>query len=269
MKTNIFPPEPPFADRRAFTLTELLVVAAIFVLLAIMLQSALANTKPDMRSFQCLIHLKQLQQGCLMYAGDNSDVLIRNSNNLDTNSWVDQSQSRTNQTQITRGLLWPYVKRLEAYKCPADLQLSPGGLPTLRSMSMNGWVGPVAGAIPYNVANIGDPRGKVFRKLSDFNGLASPAMIFVLVDEDPQTIGDGWFGNDCFQGTAEPNTWVDIPATFHNNASGLSYADGHAEFKKWSDPAVLVQTEANFSFAGQRPPTDLNWLQRRTSIIVQ
>jgi prepilin-type processing-associated H-X9-DG protein len=134
---------------------------------------------------------------------------------------------------------------------------------------MNGWVGPATGAIPYNIANIGDPRGKVFRMLSDFNGLASPAMIFVLIDENPQTIFDGWFGNDCFQGTAQPYTWVDMPATFHNNASGLSFADGHAEFKKWSDTAVLAQTVANFTPAHQNPPNDLHWLQQRTSIIVQ
>lgn len=29
---------------------------------------------------------------------------------------------------------------------------------------------------------------------------------------------------------------VDYPASYHNGAAGLAFADGHSEIKKWADP---------------------------------
>ncbi|MCL5098014.1 MAG: hypothetical protein M1608_10900 [Candidatus Omnitrophica bacterium] len=29
---------------------------------------------------------------------------------------------------------------------------------------------------------------------------------------------------------------VDVPASYHNGAGGISFADGHAEIHKWLDP---------------------------------
>jgi len=31
------------------------------------------------------------------------------------------------------------------------------------------------------------------------------------------------------------NIWDDVPASTHNGAGGFSFADGHAEIKKWQD----------------------------------
>jgi prepilin-type N-terminal cleavage/methylation domain-containing protein/prepilin-type processing-associated H-X9-DG protein len=61
-------------------------------------------------------------------------------------------------------------------------------------------------------------------------------------------------------------TWVDIPASYHNRAGGISFADGHAEIKKWRDPIVVAQTYSTFTPAGETPPNDLNWLQIRTTV---
>ena len=77
------------------------------------------------------------------------------------------------------------------------------------------------------------------------------------------TINDGFFVVDQF---ASPTIWVDIPASYHNGACGLSFADGHAEIRRWRDPVILAQNSPINSPAGQSPPTDLNWLQERSTV---
>ena len=150
-------------------------------------------------------------------------------------------------------------------------------MPYLRSMSMNCWVGPLSTDLPWNVASIGDARGKVFQKQSDFIGPGGSENILVFLDENPGSIADGYFGNDCLGGTAQPTTWVDMPAVYHNNANGLSFADGHAEIHKWTDPAVLKQgligasgSTSGQSFIGATSPySDLRWMQSHMSYLKQ
>src|ERR1043165_2240370 len=61
-----------------FTLTELLVVIAVFAILGAMLMPALAKAKSKGQSISCLSNLKQLQCGWLMYAHDNNDAMPPN-----------------------------------------------------------------------------------------------------------------------------------------------------------------------------------------------
>ena len=62
--------------------------------------------------------------------------------------------------------------------------------------------------------------------------------------------------------------WVDVPASYHNNACGFSFADGHAEIKKWRDGNSLQPVlRVNPSAGNQKPaPEDVPWLQQRTSM---
>ena len=143
-------------------------------------------------------------------------------------------------------LLFPYVKNLAVYKCPADRKTTTkpyggGGIPTVRSMSMNCWMNPLqAGAGRNDQAWSGDTMGPPprhnFRKSSD---ILRASETWVTLDENPTSINDGWFVCD----PANAN-WVDIPATYHNGANGLAYADGHSEIKRWKDPGV------HFTFLG-------------------
>ena len=86
-------------------------------------------------------------------------------------------------------------------------------------------------------------------------------MAFVFIDENPWGIDDGFFVCDPIK-----PVWINIPASYHNGAGGLSFADGHAEIKKWKDSAVLncsappplgVQQDASTG--------NLGWLQERSS----
>jgi prepilin-type processing-associated H-X9-DG protein len=85
-------------------------------------------------------------------------------------------------------------------------------------------------------------------------------MTFVLIDENP-AINDGFFVCD-----PKLKAWTDIPASYHNGACGLSFADGHAEIKKWRDDKILGWVNAGPRPDGQTG--DLQWLQQRSSAIV-
>jgi prepilin-type processing-associated H-X9-DG protein len=97
--------------------------------------------------------------------------------------------------------------------------------------------------------------------MTDMNNPA-PAMTWVTIDENPESINDGWFVVNVTKGNPAGLQWVDYPASYHNNAGGLSFADGHAELKKWRDRITLLPVRQQTFF---RPNPDITWLQERTT----
>jgi prepilin-type processing-associated H-X9-DG protein len=59
------------------------------------------------------------------------------------------------------------------------------------------------------------------------------------------SIDDGYFA--CSPGL--PNYWINVSATRHGNAGGLSFADGHSEIKHWTD-MLPCSKPANFTAGG-------------------
>ena len=133
-----------------------------------------------------------------------------------------------------------------------------------RSLSMNGWVGDVEGR-----AWGGQTEYRLINKLDDFIR-PGPTMTFVFVDEHEDSIDDGWFAvnmRDRGPGTMIAN----YPASYHNGAGGLSFADGHAEIRKWLDPRTKIKVSKKYIDLNILSPNnrDITWLQERTTGLVQ
>ena len=60
---------------------------------------------------------------------------------------------------------------------------------------------------------------------------------------------------------------VNFPASYHNGAGGLSFADGHAEIHKWLDPRTKIKVRKIYIPLNIPSPNnrDIAWIQERTT----
>ena len=185
---------------------------------------------------------------------------------------------------IKAGLIFSYVNSVLTYSCPSDQSFNPmGGLqyPHVRSMSMNGWIAPenngTVGVAGEWTSGADDPEMRVYLKEADLT-VPGPANTWLLVDENPDSINDGWMVEDPSQPSLENPEWVDLPASYHDGACGMSFTDGHAVIKKWLDPVVLAQNSmsvisgaaGSWSTISPQPSKykpDIMWMVNRTTAL--
>jgi prepilin-type N-terminal cleavage/methylation domain-containing protein/prepilin-type processing-associated H-X9-DG protein len=267
---------------RAFTLIELLVVVAIIAILASLILPALASAKARGQSVACLNNLRQLSLAWRLYADDVTDTLPYNlgaseirqnaaqgifrSWNNSVMSW-ELDDDNTNEVRVTEGGIGPYTSRVaRVYRCPADyavsdLQAHQGWTARVRSYSMNAMIGN-AGEFSANGVNANNPHYRQFFKLTQ---IPEPSQIFVLIEEHPDSINDGYFINKFYV-----RRWMDLPASWHQGVGNLTFADGHAEMHKWrcastQPPSRPDAAHLPFSVPSTEP-TDFDWLMARTSL---
>jgi len=277
------------SSKGAFTLIELLVVIAIIALLASMLLPVLSKSKQKAQGVQCMNNHRQLCLAWRMYADDNNELMVYASdapgypNDLELRefawTWTKMDFNPDNaynwdiNADITQRPLWPYCgKNASLYKCPSDhsaVTTSTGEeKPRIRTMSMNLYMGGFDGTD----GNWWWASGyRIYTKMSDIN---PPSKLFVFLDmrEDSVNWGNFMIDMDGYSPT-DPEKYTfdgDYPGMYHHNASGFSFADGHSELHRWTDPRTMppLVRGANPLFNVMAPSPgnpDIAWLQEAST----
>jgi len=226
--------------RHGMTLIELLVVIAIIGLLAALLLPALSGAKANAKEVACLGNLRQLEAAFQMYAADNNGYLAQNvefepevNPSFGTNSWVygdmKNEGDATNVLLIKIGQLFSYAPQSPAFHCPADTTVDKG-MARVRSYSMNSWIGSAE-----MEAEEKETPFRVFVKDSDL-AAGMPSAIWVFIDEHAATLDDGWF----LVTMNDSQPFASLPATRHQDAYALNFADGHAEAYRLRSPLTQI-----------------------------
>jgi prepilin-type N-terminal cleavage/methylation domain-containing protein/prepilin-type processing-associated H-X9-DG protein len=287
---------PDRADR-AFTLVELLVVLATVGILTVWLLPALASsTQPgSAKSYQCLNNMRQMAVAWTLYAGDNHDCVVNNFgiaettteiNNQTYRNWVNDimdwtyvpgGDQMTNLNGITKA---PFNSCLSGsvtcYKCPADnflskIQTLAGYKSRPRSYSMNAYFGAYNPTWSPTDWNIFFPSYRQFLKMS---AVPSPASIYVMMEEHPDSINDGYFLNNANPNIAgwSAQNWNDVPGSNHAGSGGFAFADGHSEMHQWKSSVtkrpVKMQTLTLYPFSLDKTNAyaDAQWLALHSSV---
>lgn len=263
-------------QKKGFTLIELLVVIAIIAILAGMLLPALAKAKAKTLGIRCMNNGRQMTLAWRLWSGDNEDLLVKSLNNSGAPfndqrpllvpgnlNYANTPGNWDPQVTVAQSPLQKYLgNSYEVWKCPADIGtvMTPQGRkPRVRSQSMS-QVFDFGGWLP--AANY-----RVYGKLGH---IVNPTQTWVMIDEHPDSINDAACAVQMAPLGATSARIIDFPASYHNGAAGLSFADGHSEIKKWLGTKIKAPVQYNNNLAlnvdAGDSVRDIVWWSQNTTV---
>ena len=247
------PEVPRIADvgRRGFSLVELLAVVVIILVLLSLLMPILKNAKLNGQRTVCLSNLGVLGKGFVQYPMANDGALMTTLPGGNASDWVRGGAG----TQVIRdGALWPYVRELRVYRCPAHPFQSFDRHFSWNDM-INGW-------------EYKDGSGNPMR-WTKISQVTLPTKTMALLDDiDPR--GAGWLVGNWLLSLGSPYRYVDPVSAWHNQGMNLNFMDGHAEYWKWQDSRTWgMVTESslnNMSAFHHYDAGSVDWLRLRRAV---
>jgi len=268
----------PKADRDAFTLTELMVVIATIGILAAVVLPALAGTKTDSKSFQCMNNLKQLATAWILYSDESNDRLV-NLSTYDSDNYEIAAGDRQGvpwRTQLSdteqplptgmapyteqaqkyliemgfkqptptiAGPLYRFAPNADIVHCPADWRdkLYIDVQPDGGPFAWDSYSG--SGFLNGEWGSSTPPVNDILKR----TGITRPAGKFVWTEASDmrgENLGSWWMGN--YGSSTDPKgpftraQFSDSPAAFHITSSIFNFCDGHVEIHRWQNPATIA-----------------------------
>ena len=216
------------------------------------------------QGIQCLSNLKQLQIAWRLYSDDFNDFLVPNTfYATNQTAWVRNlmnfnpaNTDNTNVAKLLGSLLSRYTESVGIHHCPSDrsvVHLGGRAYGRVRSVSMNNWM---ASLVDYHHGF------RTYWRQSEIL-MPTPTDALVFLDEREDSIDASHFIV-----TMRSQTLTDYPSSYHNGAGNVSFADGHAEAKRWLDPRTRPPLRPGVLLThGVASPNnpDLFWLQEHAS----
>ncbi len=231
--------------KRGFTLIELLVVIAIIALLIAILVPILHSAREQGRRAVCMANLRQLNLAWWTYAQENGDrivpcwMMVDPNNTNSTNSEITWAYNRTFvvdpfEMRIEEGFLWPYLKSLKVYSCPAS--------PTPRSLYHGSKVHYlVSKGLYVRIQGLHMERVAAFGHPEFTHEIKQPGRRMIFFDLGickGHNVGP-YLGQQVSNIPKECWAQYDYPPVHHSNGTCLSFVDSHIEYWKWKDPRTI------------------------------
>jgi prepilin-type processing-associated H-X9-DG protein len=277
-----------------FTLVELLVVIGSIALLISMLLPALGVARQQAMKVKCLSQMKQLGNAFVMYVNDNKGWMpscdtcgpLYPANFTDSsenaifqtvspnNTWVGWVDGGPTTAALSNGTLWKYIGNAAVYKCPSDLNDYRTRTYSMNSFICTGdntWLTTCQFKI-YRITQVRDAtKTIVFTEESDPRSFGANATPNTMMTQ--WNLG-GWYENPLIcdtlsnQPEATNGYWDDTIASWHRGGSNIAFADGHAEYWRWTDTRTVNMLKNDPTWPSPRyyTPGDVDLIHLRSGI---